>query len=370
LGSKQGKFRDRTSPVSQGSAASHEPPAAFPVTRYLKLLGVAVGSAPLIIVVVVLLTPPEDSDENPARLPSNANIDGIIRSAGRHSGLVLPSQAEQVDVEKIERELVDLAEHLHHSESAMRTLADALASLGELDQATRVLGECVQDFPDEAENWLRLGQMQILVRRFEEAEASFRRSIALGDHGEHVLVALHTTLTRQGKLEEAIRVRELLRDLNSLPTTRAEPAGAPFHTRFAQAFRQDAYLWFVGAALVDLDHGDREHAEMLLKREISLESRQSNSYVLLAAICHQDGRPQDLVVVLRTADKTGTGSRLSYVWPGYWDRARVPVPLLLGPLGRLIELEPENVQHYVGIAAAADQIGREDLSERVLQLAI
>jgi hypothetical protein len=30
----------------------------------------------------------------------------------------------------------------------------------------------------------------------------------------------------------------------------------------------------------------------------------------------------------RTANKTGTGSRCSPVWPGYWGHARVPVPLL------------------------------------------
>jgi hypothetical protein len=34
---------------------------------------------------------------------------------------------------------------------------------------------------------------------------------------------------------------------------------------------------------------------------------------------------------LRTANKTGTGSRYSPVWPGSWGHARVPVPLLSGP---------------------------------------
>ena len=39
-------------------------------------------------------------------------------------------------------------------------------------------------------------------------------------------------------------------------------------------------------------------------------------------------------MVLKTANKTGTGSRCSPVWPGYWGHARVPVPLLSGPLRR------------------------------------
>ena len=37
-----------------------------------------------------------------------------------------------------------------------------------------------------------------------------------------------------------------------------------------------------------------------------------------------------------TANKTGTGSRCFPVWLGYWEHARVPVPLLLGPLGAVV----------------------------------
>ena len=405
---------DRSAHSSQWSAESPgtaESPGAAEESqgrRYLKLLCVVVGLSVPAIVVVVLLTLPVDSIENAASRPEGSKAVDIVDSNHNHSKLVLPLQAEEMDVEKAEKELIDLAEKLlksyprdanallvagmsystvqqstraeqllrrcvdlspkeplayvglaenlmlggrneeavevlrnaiareRKSALVIRTLAEALANLGRLEEATRVLRDGVRDFPTESANWLRLGQMQILVRRFQEAEASIRQAVNLDEVGGQVLVALNTSLLRQGKHEEAIEVRKQLADLRSQMESQAEYAADRFQTKYAETLRHNVIQWLVVGAGVYLNHGERPSAETLLNRAIALDPQQVQGYMLLASVYQRDGRLRDVIVVLQ----------------------------------RLIDVQPENVRHYTNLAKIAVRSGNEGLAESVLRQAV
>lgn len=387
------------------------PTDVSPVSRSPKLLFVAVGATLLLILLillVVLCVPPADPMGNIANLPTGSNADELVGSIGSHSDLVLPWQAEEIDTEKAEKELIDMAESLLEfyprdshalfvagmvfselqqstraeqvlrrcvnlssnefsayvvlaenlmlmgsyeeavdvlrdamaqgktSPRAIRALAEASAHLGRLEDATRVLREGVQDFPTEAQNWLRLGQMQIQVRRFQEAEGSLRQAMKLGEAGGQLLVALNTSLLRQGKNQEASGVRKQLADMRSHEKSQAESVGGRYQTGYTEIFQHNSALWHAAGASVYLDHGERGRAETHLRRAISLAPQQIRNYVPLVSLYHRDGRLADAIVVLQ----------------------------------RLTVLQPDKILYYLNLATIAGQLGKEDLAESVLQQAV
>lgn len=400
---------DRSACLSQGSAQPVATTQASPRARYLKLLFMAVGLSVLAIVVVVLLgpTPPADSVENASR-PAGSKVSETADAMDNHSDLVLPLRAEAMDVEALEKELIDLAEKLlesyprdaaalyvagmaysqmqqstraeqllrrcvdlsfeqpsahvglaenlmlggkdeeavkvlknaiaqgRTSPQVVRTLAKALANLGRIEEAIEVLRQGVQDFPTDSQNWLRLGQMQMQARRFQEAETSVRQAASLGEVGAPVLVALGTSLSRQGKHEEATEVRQRLADLHAQMDGQSRSAGHRFQTEYAKTFRHNAIQWLVTGAAVYLEHGERRRAETLLLRAIALDPQQTQGYTLLASVYQREGSLPDVIVVLQ----------------------------------RLIDIEPENIRHYTNLARVAVHTGNEGLAETALQQAI
>jgi tetratricopeptide (TPR) repeat protein len=372
------------------------------------LLCVAVGLSVAAVLLLVLLTPPVDSTENAISRPAGSSATESVEFHDDHCELVLPLQAEEMDVEETEGVLIDLAEKLlesyprdagalyvagmayskmqqstraeqllqrcvdlspkeslaylalaenlllggkdeeagevledaiaQQSKSAGLTMgiAEALADLGRLEQATQVLREGVRDFPTDSLMWLRLGQMQIQVHRFADAEASIRRALNLGHVGPSSLAALSTSLVRQGKHEQATEVRKRLADLRSRMESQAGSASDGFQTEYAETFRHNVIQSLVRGSSVYLEHGERRRAESLLKQAIALDPQQTQSYELLATLYERDGRLPDVIVVLH----------------------------------RLIDVQPDNVRHYTNLGRIALRTGKEDLAESVLRQAV
>lgn len=220
------------------------------------------------------------------------------------------------------------------SSRAIRTLADGLTRLGRLEEAAGILAEDLVDHPTESQNWMRLGQIQIQLHRFQEAETSLRRAIDLETPGRQELIALNTALMRQGKHDEATEVRKQLADLTSQEQD-PNRDGKTYQRQFAHTFQRNVALWYGAGAMVCFSHGQHQRAEMVLKRAIALDPQRAMTFVFLTSLYQRCGQLADAMVAQQ----------------------------------QLAVLQPENAQHHINLAAMAKQLGRNDVVENALHRA-
>lgn len=222
------------------------------------------------------------------------------------------------------------------SPDIVQGLAESLANLGQLAEATAVLEEGTRDFPEQARLWLALGQTQIQLQRFADAELSLRRAIELGAEGVAPRVALSTALARQGQADEALRVRKELAELTRRHDQRVATSGQGFQEVYGEQFRHNTVLVLHAAAQVFSQHGATDRSLTLLHRAIQLDPRHVDSLELLAGVYRREGRLPDVLVVLE----------------------------------RLTSLQPETAIHVVNLASVAAQLGDADMAETALRRAV
>jgi tetratricopeptide (TPR) repeat protein len=216
--------------------------------------------------------------------------------------------------------------------SVTEALAEALALVGQAEESVEVLQQGVRDYPEDAELWLRLGQTQLELQRFEQAEDSIRRAMQCGSRGRPALVALSASLTRQGKTVEAAEARF---DLAALQAELKKVNRPGFQHEFTAKVRAGAVQTFCAAAKAFLEQNYLDKAQAASLRAIELDPQQITGHLLLIEACRRQNRLPDVLVVLR----------------------------------RLIELQPDVVAHYANMAKIAARLGDYELAERVMQQA-
>lgn len=211
--------------------------------------------------------------------------------------------------------------------------ASALSKLGQLDEAETTLHDGLSLFPHAAENWLQLGQIQIQLSRFEEAEGSLLRAIQEGTPTISVYFSLATACARLGKTEEAADYRKTFADYRAKETARSED---PFQKRYDAELRRVAVAATCRAGTVYEHHGQPNKAEQALLR--ALDFGPGNAVVCgeLVRLFRNQGRIADALLVQ----------------------------------GRLVEIEGDDVTHYANLASLASQLGDYRLAESTLQQVI
>ena len=89
-----------------------------------------------------------------------------------------------------------------------RNLAAYLVRHGQAMEALEVLGRADQDVSDNAVYWMWRGRASMLLERWADAIAAFRRTVALNPSAEHVWRDLAVALVEAGQYEEAGGIAE------------------------------------------------------------------------------------------------------------------------------------------------------------------
>lgn len=212
-------------------------------------------------------------------------------------------------------------------------LATALNKLGRIEQAEEVLQEGLGRFEPVAVNWRLLGQAQLQLARYEEAESSLRRARSLGDESAELYLALANGLSRQGKSEEAEAYRELFRQRRAIPP---EDADQPFQEAYAAAMRRNLVASLAKAGAVFAHEGDLEEAERLLLRAVELDPRNAEILREVARMFLDQRRLHDAWLVHR----------------------------------QLVQFDPPNFLDCINLAHVGLQVGDHETVERGFRLAM
>ncbi len=209
--------------------------------------------------------------------------------------------------------------------SVYHRLAVALTQLGRLEEARGVLGEGVEVYPTAPEIWLVLGQTQIQLERYAEAEASLRQAVALAPALADAHYSLAAACARQGKDDEAEAHRRRFRRLRG----GGPPPGDDFETAHLNSLRRIALSRYEEAAAVYSGIGDTAAAEALLLRTVALFPELPVGYRPLGTLYRELGRTADAQLVYR----------------------------------RLVEVEPDHLAHYVHLATTSAELGDSETAE-------
>jgi tetratricopeptide (TPR) repeat protein len=226
---------------------------------------------------------------------------------------------------------------------AHTSLGVALREQGRADEAVAVLVGAAARFPHEAAPWQELARLAAILAHWSEAEACWRRSIALDDRHWWAHTSLAVALREQGRADEAKAV--LLAATARFP----EEAG-PWHDLARLADR--AAHW--------------SEAEASWRRAIALDDRAWWLHTSLAATLREQGRTDEAVAVLTAAaarfpDETAPWHDLARLAEnaGNWPEAEA---CWRGCLAR------DNRQWWIhaGLVAALREQGRKDEAELLL----
>ncbi len=212
-------------------------------------------------------------------------------------------------------------------------LAAALTKLGRLDEAEVAGREGVGRFPHAADNWLQLGQTQLQLDRFSEAETSLKRAAAEGCQSGSLLFALATACARQGKEEEAATYRA---EFSRAKSVQDGGDGIPFQARYDAELRRIAVGALGRAGAVLARQGDPAKAERLFLRALDLDPTSAAIGTELVSLYRVQQRIADARLVQ----------------------------------GRLKELEPQVVFHRVNYASLSAQVGDTQVAEAEFKQAI
>ena len=208
--------------------------------------------------------------------------------------------------------------------------AVALTKLGRLEEARDVLREGTEDYPQAAENWLQLGQIQIQLGQFVEAEESLLRAIAEGTPTVTVYFSLATACARQGKTEQAAKYRQ---EFSEQKAEQEEGKNSPFQIRYDSELRRIAVATTCRAGSIYDFHGHPDEAERLLLRALEFSPGNARVCGELVRFYRAQGRPADAMLLQH----------------------------------RLTEIEPQKTSHYVNLASLAAQLGNNQLAESALR---
>lgn len=254
------------------------------------------------------------------------------RDSGPYLGLAKAASAlgkDELAISTLEKALevgISGAETYHD-------LAAALARLGRADEAAKIAKAGVAKFPQAGANWLQLGQTQLQLEQFADAEASLRQALAVGHEAPAVFFALSTACARQDKRDEAARFMTVFQQARQKqPVT----SGDTFQSRYDEQLRAIAVATLAQAGAIYRRRSDLKRAEDLYLRACQLDP--ANSAVLT-----------ELVTLFRGQERIADARLVQR---------------------RLLESEPSVVFHHVNYASLSEQVGARDEAEASLKQAI
>lgn len=247
-------------------------------------------------------------------------------------------------------------------------LAEALAKVGEVEQAEAVMRRGVATFPRVGINWLLLGQLQNQLQQFAEAERSLSKALEAGYTEPDVYFALANACQRQGKVEEAGRYRDKFSALRAERAKKTE--GRPFQEIYQQALRPIVVGTLASAAGLYAEKGDARRAESLLLLANSLEPDDRDVLEEMARFLRAQERMADAHLVHRQLVKLQPSHVLYRInlahcaaQLGKWNEAEAA-------LEKARELSPSSAIPYLGLAQIQFQQGDVEQAQRYAEDAV
>ncbi len=214
-------------------------------------------------------------------------------------------------------------------------LASGLSKLGELEQADTVLEQGLKWFPESPDILTQRGTIDVQLQRFESAERAFRKAIECGGKPTSLQIMLSNVLTRQGKTEEASKLRSGPEStdapISTNPST-GSTGSTGFDNLYLKTLRGLAVKLFSIGSRAAIENGNPTLAEQWLLRSVAIEPKDLTAYMELSAVYRRTNRFQQALSVQE----------------------------------KLLELQPDNVLNHINLASVASQLGRYDIAERTL----
>ncbi|MEQ1830565.1 MAG: tetratricopeptide repeat protein [Pirellula sp.] len=203
------------------------------------------------------------------------------------------------------------------------------SALGELGQADLAIDDGLGKFPNEKSLWLQRGLVHSQLRKFDSAEVSLRKAIELGDLSDSTFNSLTIALIRNGKQDEAEKLRSVAEAANK---SKSSLKSDSFQDDYMKSLRELGARLIRFAAIAAKGQGKLEQAEKWLLRSIAIQPSDLENYMELSALFRNTRRFENALEVQQ----------------------------------ELLIRQPENVYNYVNLASVASSLGNFALAEKVL----
>ncbi len=215
-------------------------------------------------------------------------------------------------------------------------LGEAFENQGELTQSLEILSEGARQFPDDASLLFSLGRLQSQAKELEAAEANIKQAIAIGGQSQQYLSSLIGVLMRLNKRDEALAVRQQLKELTDPAEAGQEAGESAFQEVYDKALSQSAFRVFEGAGSLCYKQNQLDLAENYFLRAVEQDPSVPSAWIGLSEVLRHKAKYGDAIQVLR----------------------------------RVIQLEPLNPFHHTNLAALAMQVRDFELAELTLKQAL
>lgn len=222
-------------------------------------------------------------------------------------------------------------------EPAYRELTSLLLQQRRTEQALAVARQCVQRFPEQAENHYWLGQAFLQHEDYEAASRSYEQTLRLAPEYTPALHSLAIVTARMGEKDRAAQHQKRFAELKAIELEAERQEARNFDDLASR--RQSLSKRHAVAGVLQLQVGDPRMAEAHWLRAAAIDSQELTTRQALATLYEQQARTAAAV----------------------------------GILEELCRLEPEQAEHFLRkgrllVGLGADLPAREAL-ERTLQLA-
>lgn len=286
---------------------------------------------------------------------------------------------------------------------AMQLLGAALNSIGQIDEAFRVLSEAVKYAPKDADSWVLLGQVAYDLGRAEPAIGAFQQAVALRPQSAELRSELGLAFKAAGRLDEAEAAYRtalnlkpalypILINLGTVQKLRGDHAAAEASFRqalaanadFAEAHNalgllacdQGRYLAGIplfrralalrpdypdaitNLGLALLRQGEVVEARALLQQAVQADPRSATALYNLALACRDGGDEAEAERLTRAALAIDPDLAVAHVLLGGLFRSRCEYGPALAELQKAVALEPHKADHLATIVGIYLDQGR------------
>ncbi len=211
-------------------------------------------------------------------------------------------------------------------------LGEAYENQGMLTESLKALTTGVKLFPQESNLLYGLGRLQAQSEQLSDAEENLKRAIALGGESKQNLSTLVGVLMRLEKRDEAITVRERLKEISNQGNSTTGQGESAFQLAYDAALSIAAFRIFEGCGNLCYQQRRYPLAEKYLVRAIGQDPSKSSVWIALSEVLLHQSKYGDVIQVLQ----------------------------------QINVLEPENLITRVNLASIAFKVGNAQLAESAL----
>ena len=215
-------------------------------------------------------------------------------------------------------------------------LGEAYENQGMLKESLEALTTGVKLFPQESRLLYGLGRLQAQSEQLSEAEENLKRAITLGGESKQTLSTLAGVLMRLKKRDEAITVRERLKEISNQASSATGQGESAFQLAYDAALSIAAFRIFEGCGNLCYQQSRYPLAEKYLVRAIGQDPSVSSVWIALSEVLLHQSKYGDVIQVLE----------------------------------QINVLEPKNMIHRVNLASIALKVGDVRLAESALDEAL